>query len=107
MTNETLSSAFPETKKDLSQLKNTASDALNDLGSTAAAHASTAKNQLQDLSGHFQAEGGEQLERVQVKFDDLIHTARNYAAARPLACIGVALAVGLLFGLSRGNSSKE
>ncbi len=101
MSNDTLSSAFPATRQDVSRLKQTATDAVNDLSSTAAVHASRAKGQLRDLAGHVQEEGGEQLDQVRGKFSDLVSTARDFAVERPLACIGVALAVGFLFGFSR------
>jgi len=107
MTNETLSSSFPATARDVSNLKQTATDAVNDLGSTAAVHASKAKSQFRDLSGHFQEEGGEQLMQVRTKLEDVVASARNYAAARPLTCIGIALAVGLLVGLTRRGSRAD
>jgi ElaB/YqjD/DUF883 family membrane-anchored ribosome-binding protein len=97
MPNNTSSSAFPATRQTLSELKETAADAASDLASAASVHASKAKGHLQDLAGHLQEEGGEQIYAVKA--------AKDYASERPLACIGVALAVGFLFGLSRRSNS--
>src|SRR5476651_1451633 len=107
MTNETLASSFPATKRDISNLKQTATDAVNDLGSTAVTHASKAKGQLQDLSGHFQEEGSEQLAQARMRLEDVVASVRNYVAARPLTCLGISLGVGLLFGLSRRSSRND
>jgi len=106
MNDKTLRSTFPATQQDVSNLKQTATDAVNDLGSTASVHASKAKSQVKDLVSHFQEEGGEQLDQVKVKLLDVVNSARDYASERPLACIGVALAVGFLIGLSRRASSR-
>ena len=38
---------------------------------------------------------------LQGQFDDLTASTRDYISARPLAAVGVALAVGFLLGLSR------
>ena len=99
------SSPFPATRQTISELKDTATDAARDLASSASVHASRAKDQLKDLAGHFQEEGKGQLNEVQSKLADVIQSARDYATERPLACIGVALAVGFLFGLSRRSNS--
>ena len=101
MSNESLSSPFPATLQDVSHLKQTATDAASDLSSTASDHASKAKKQLKSLAGHFQEEGAEQLDQVRGKLSDVFDSAQEYASRRPLACIGVALAVGFLVGLSR------
>jgi ElaB/YqjD/DUF883 family membrane-anchored ribosome-binding protein len=106
MNNETLRSSFPATQQDVSNLKQTATDAVNDLGSTASVHASKARSQIKDLVGHFQDESGEHFNQAKGKLSDVVNSARNYASERPLACIGVALAVGFLFGLSRRASSR-
>jgi len=107
MPNETQSSSFPASQRDISNLKQTATDAVNDLGSTAATHASKAKGQLKELAGHVQEEGNENLDRVKASLSTVVDTAREYAAERPFACIGIALALGFLFGLSRrgGNAA--
>jgi ElaB/YqjD/DUF883 family membrane-anchored ribosome-binding protein len=99
MSNET--TTFPASKQDLSNLKQTATDAVNDLGSTAAVHASRAKGQFQDFAGHVQEEGGRQVDQAKEKLGDVVTSIRDYASARPLACIGMALAFGFLFGLTR------
>ena len=103
---ETLRSSFPATEQDVANLRQTATDAANDLGSTALVHASKAKSQVKDLVGHFQDEGGEQLDQVKGKLLDVVNSARDYASERPIVCIGVALAVGFLIGLSRRTSSR-
>jgi len=100
MINESLRSSFPATQQDVSSLKQTATDAVKDLASTASVHASKARSQVKDLVGHIQDEGGEQLHHAKVKLMDVVASARTYAAERPLACIGVALAVGFLIGRS-------
>ena len=104
MANESRTSSFPSTQKDISQLKQTATDAVNDLGSTALVHASKATGQLRDLAGHIQEEGGEQFDQVKGRLGDLVETARGYASERPLTCIGIAFAVGFLIGLTRSSS---
>ena len=101
MQNETLSSDFPATRKTISQLKDTATAAANDLASTASVHASKAKGQLKELAGHVQEEGAQKLNEVQGNLTDVISSARDYASARPFLCIGTALAVGFLFGISQ------
>ncbi len=101
MSNQSRSSSFPATQQDVSDLKQTATDAVNDLGSTALVHASKAKSQLKDLAAHAREEGSEQLNQVKGKFSDFVETAGNYASERPFVCIGAALAVGFLFGLTR------
>lgn len=104
MPDEPANPSFPATRQDLSNLKQTAVDAAKDLRSTAAVHAATARGQLQDLAGHAQEESGAHLDQVKVKFSDLLGSARDFAAERPLACIGTALAVGFLVGLGSRRS---
>ena len=101
MQNEPTSSTFPATRQTVSQLKDTAADAASDLASTASVHASKAKDQLKHLAGHLHEEGSQEISVVRSKLTDVIHSVRDYATERPLACIGVAVAVGFLFGLSR------
>lgn len=101
-----ISSAFPASRQDVSHLKQTAIDAANDLGSTAAVHASKAQSQFKDLAGHVQEEGSQQLTQVKGRLSDLVDSARDYAIERPLTCIGTALAIGFLIGLSRSGRSK-
>jgi hypothetical protein len=43
-------SSFPETRRDVGNLKNTAVEAAKDLASTATTHANKAKGQVQDLA---------------------------------------------------------
>ena len=101
MKNETLRASFPATQQDISNLKQTATDAVNDLGNTASVHASKARSQVKDLVGHFQDEGGEQVDQAKGKLLDVVYSARAYASERPFVCIGVALAAGFFVGLSR------
>jgi ElaB/YqjD/DUF883 family membrane-anchored ribosome-binding protein len=82
MPNDNISSSFPETRRDVGQLKQTAVDAAKDLASTASTHVNKARGQVQDLAS----------------------AAREYVLARPLTCLGVALAAGILFGLTRRGS---
>jgi ElaB/YqjD/DUF883 family membrane-anchored ribosome-binding protein len=104
MPNDSTSSSFPSTRQDISNLKQTATDAVNDLGSTAAVHVSKAKGQLKELAGHAQEEGSDQLDQVKGRFTDVLESAKAYASEKPLACIGIALGVGFLLGLSRRSS---
>jgi ElaB/YqjD/DUF883 family membrane-anchored ribosome-binding protein len=101
MSNQLRTNPFPATQEDISKLKQTATDAMNDLGSTAAVHASKAKAQVKDLAGHIQEESGEHLDQIKGKLSDLVFLARDFVAERPLTCIGAALAIGFLFGISR------
>jgi len=96
--NNDISESFPQTRQDLSNLKKTAVDAAKDIGSTASVHAKTAQGHLQDLASHAQEEGGQQLDQVKVTLNDLGEKLRDYAASRPFASIGVALAIGFLLG---------
>jgi len=107
MSNETRSTSFPATQQDVSRLKQTATDAVNDLSSTVSVHAAKAKSQLNELAGHVREESGEQIDQVKGKLSDLINLARDYASERPLTCIGFALAFGFLIGLTRRGSSRE
>jgi ElaB/YqjD/DUF883 family membrane-anchored ribosome-binding protein len=99
MANESRISSFPATRQDVAQLKQTAIDAASDLTSTAHAHANKAKGQLRDLAGHVQEEGTGQLEQLKNWVGDLGNITRNYVAAKPLRCVGIAFAVGVLFGV--------
>ncbi len=101
MSNESRISSFPATRQDVAQLKQTAIDAASDLTSTAAVHATKAKGQLKDLAGHVQEEGTDQVEQLKTRVVDLVASARDYASARPLLCIGIAVAVGFIIGASR------
>jgi len=107
MSNEIPTSSFPASRQDVTDLKQTARDAAKDLTSTASVHASKASGQLEKLAGHVQEEGKEQLDQVRAHLSDVFDSARDYASERPLVCIGVALAVGFLIGLSRRGGSRE
>jgi len=101
MPNDNLSSAFPETRRDVSKLKDTAVDAAKDLASTASTHVNKARGQVQDLASHAQSEARDHVGQLQGRAGDLLETARDYVLARPLTCLGTALAVGFLLGASR------
>jgi ElaB/YqjD/DUF883 family membrane-anchored ribosome-binding protein len=98
---DTASTHLGRAKDDVSNLKDTAVDAAQDLKSTASGHVQKAKQQLGDLATHAREEGGAQLEQVKGQFADVVSAAREYVSTRPLGSIGVALAVGFLFGLTR------
>ena len=97
-------SSFPETRRDVGNLKSTAVEAAKDLASTATTHVNKAKGQVQDLASHAQSEASDQLGQLQGQANDLVAAARDYVMARPLTCLGVALAFGFIFGLSRRAS---
>ena len=94
--NET-TAPFPQTRQDLSNLKNTAVEAAKDIGSTASVHANKAKDNLKSIAESAQIEGAEHIDQAKSALNDLGKAAGDYVAARPLASIGVALAVGFLF----------
>ena len=98
---DTAATHLDKAKGHVSELRSTAVEAAKDLKSTAAGHVDKAKGQLRDLASHAQEEGGEQLKQARGQLDDLTSSTRAYISARPLAAVGVALAVGFLFGLSR------
>lgn len=98
---DTAATHIDKAKGHVSELKTTAVEAAKDLTSTAAGHVEKAKGQLRDLASHAQSEGTEQIKVVRGQLDDLTESARSYISARPLAAVGVALAVGFLFGLTR------
>jgi ElaB/YqjD/DUF883 family membrane-anchored ribosome-binding protein len=102
MPNDT--SSFPETRRDVDNLKQTAVDAAKDLTSTASAHVSKARGQVHDLAEHAQSEAYDQVGQVKGQISDLAQAARDYVLARPLTSLGTALAIGFLFGLSRRGS---
>ena len=102
MPNESrISSSFPASRQDVAQLKQTAIDAASDLTSTASVHADKAKSHLKDLAGHVQEEGSDQLDQLRARASDIVAIARDFAVERPLLCVGVALAVGFIFGATR------
>jgi ElaB/YqjD/DUF883 family membrane-anchored ribosome-binding protein len=99
-----ISDTFPQTRNDVNNLKKTATDAAKDLASTATTHLNKARGQAQDLASHAQSEAYDQVGELQGKLGDLAGVARDYVLARPLTCLGTALAIGFLFGLSRRRS---
>jgi ElaB/YqjD/DUF883 family membrane-anchored ribosome-binding protein len=99
-----ISDSFPQTRNDVNNLKQTATDAAKDLASTASTHLKKARGQAQDLASHAQSEAQDQAGELQGKLGELAGTARDYVLARPLTCLGTALFVGFLFGLSRRGS---
>jgi ElaB/YqjD/DUF883 family membrane-anchored ribosome-binding protein len=99
--------AFPTSRQDLANLKQTAFDAAADLSSTASVHAGKARSQLNELAGHVREEGRDQLSLVKGSLEDVICSARDYVSARPLAALGIALGIGFLIGLSRRRGSSN
>ena len=99
-----ITNAFPQTRSDVNNLKETAKDAAKDLASTASTHVNKARGQVQDLAAHAQSEAADQVGQVRDKVAELADTARDYVLARPLTCLAVALAVGFVFGASRRGS---
>jgi ElaB/YqjD/DUF883 family membrane-anchored ribosome-binding protein len=98
---ETAATHIDKAKGHVAELKTTAVEAAKDLKSTATVHAEKAKGQLRELASHAQTEGVQQLNQVRGQLDDVADSARAYISARPLAAVGVAVAVGFLIGLSR------
>jgi ElaB/YqjD/DUF883 family membrane-anchored ribosome-binding protein len=107
MTNEINEPPFPQTRQDLSNLKQTAVDAAKDLGSTATTHAKRAQSHLEDLAVHAQEEGAQQVDQAKVRLADVGGKVLDYVTANPLASIGVALAIGFLVGVSRRGSRSN
>lgn len=105
MPNETISSSFPASQQDVNNLKQTATDAAKDLSTTASGHVAKAGRQLKDLAGHAQEETAQNLDQVKVSLANVLESARDYAAERPFACIGAALALGLFIGFTRRRSN--
>jgi ElaB/YqjD/DUF883 family membrane-anchored ribosome-binding protein len=101
MANQPSLSSFPATQQDISQLKQTATDAVSDLGNTSVFYAGRMKGQIKNLAGDFQREGSEQLGQAKGQLTSVLSSVRDYAVARPLACIGVALCIGIVIGMSR------
>jgi ElaB/YqjD/DUF883 family membrane-anchored ribosome-binding protein len=100
MSKEPRDSSPSLTQEDVSRLRQTATDAVNDMDFTGAARASEAKSPLKELVQHFQGEGSE-------KFQGILNTSRDFISKRPLFCVGAALAVGILIGLSRRDRSRN
>jgi ElaB/YqjD/DUF883 family membrane-anchored ribosome-binding protein len=98
---DTAATHLDKAKSQVGDLKTTAVDAANDLKSTAGGHVEKAKGQLRDLATHAKSEGAEHLNQVRGQFEDVADSARAYISARPLASVGVAVALGFLIGLTR------
>lgn len=107
MLNGTLKPLFPATQKDVTRLRQSATDAVSDLSGTAYTHANKVSGQLRDLADHIQAEGTTHLKRARGKFLDVTKTGRDLAFEHPLACIGAALAIGFIIGWSRSRRSAR
>jgi ElaB/YqjD/DUF883 family membrane-anchored ribosome-binding protein len=103
--NET-TTPFPQTRQDLSNLKSTAVDAAKDIGSTAAVHADKVKGNLKSIAESAQIETGEHIDQAKSALNDLGKAAGDYVASRPLASIGIALAVGFLFAKITSSRSS-
>jgi len=107
MSNQSSTTPFPATQEDVARLKQTAIDAVNDLGSTAIVHVSKARSQFRDLAGHFREEGDEQLDQVRGKLGNLVGLGRAFVSENPLICISAALTLGFLIGLTRRRHSTD
>jgi ElaB/YqjD/DUF883 family membrane-anchored ribosome-binding protein len=103
----TLTPLFPATQKDVSRLRQSATDAVNDFSTSAITHANKVGGQLVDLADHLQSEGRTNLDRAKGKALDYVRTGRDLVREHPLATIGIALAVGLFIGWSRSRRSAE
>ena len=100
------STPFPQTRQDLSNLKSTAVDAAKDIGSTASVHANKVKDNLKDIAASAQIESSEHLDQAKSALNDFNKAAGDYIAARPLASVGVALAIGFLFAKITSSRSS-
>jgi len=103
--NET-TTPFPQTRQDLSKLKDTAVDAAKDIGSTAAVHADKVKGNLKSITESAQIEAGEHIDQAKNALNDLGKAAGDYVSSRPLASIGLAFAVGFLFAKITSSRSR-
>ena len=106
MSNQSSGSSFPSTQRDISNLKQTATDAASDISNSVTDAASKAKGQLKNLAGHIQDEGGDQIDHAKGQLAEVIRAAGTYVSDRPLACVGIALAIGFLLGLARRTTSR-
>jgi ElaB/YqjD/DUF883 family membrane-anchored ribosome-binding protein len=98
---DTAATHLDKAKGQVENLKSTAVDAAKDLRSTAAGHLEKARGQVRELGTHAKAEGAEHLHQVRGQVEDLTDAARTYISARPLAAVGVALAIGFILGARR------
>jgi len=104
MPNENSDSSFPLTQRDISHLTQTATRADSLIMSPAIKHASRVRDRLIELTGHAQDAVVQQLNEAKGRLFDVSNIARDYASKRPFACLGVALAVGFLVGLTRRST---
>ena len=98
---------FPASQKDVSRLRQSATDAVNDFSSSAVTHANKLGGQLVDLTDHLQLEGRTNLHRAKGKVLDFARTGREVVREHPLACAGIVLAVGIFIGWSRRRAVKR
>jgi ElaB/YqjD/DUF883 family membrane-anchored ribosome-binding protein len=98
---DTAATHLDKAKGHVENLKSTAVDAAKDLRSTAAGHLEKARGQVRELATHAKEEGSDQVTRVRGQLEDVTDSARAYISARPLAAVGIALAVGFIIGASR------
>ncbi len=107
MPREIPSASFPATQRDVSRLRQSATDAVNDFSSTVASHANKVSGQFRDLAHHMRQEGRSNIHRVRVKLADLAQGTRDFARERPFLCLGAALALGVMIGLSRRRPRRD
>ena len=102
-----LTPLFPATQKDVSRLRQSATDAVNDFSTSAVTHANKVGGQLVDLADHLQSEGRTNLDRAKGKALGYVRSGRELISEYPLATIGIVLAVGIFIGWSRSRRSAE
>ncbi len=107
MTKGIMSPFFPASQKDVSRLRQSATDAVNDFSTSAMTHANKVGGQLVDLADHLQTEGRTHLHRATGKVANIARGGRELVREHPLACVGVALAIGILVGWSRRRSPSR
>ncbi len=98
---DTAATHLDKAKGHVENLKSTAVDAAKDLKSTAAGHLEKARGQVRELASHAKDEGTEHLQQVRGQLEDVTDSARAFISARPLAAVGVALAIGFVIGAAR------
>jgi ElaB/YqjD/DUF883 family membrane-anchored ribosome-binding protein len=98
---DTAATHLDKAKDHVENLKSTAVEAAKDLRSTAAGHVDKARGQFRELASHAQAEGAQHLKKVRGQLEDVTDSARDYISARPLAAVGIALAIGFIIGATR------
>jgi len=101
MFNKTPATSISATQQDISRLKQIAADAASDLENVASLYVDKIQSQAKRLTDDVQREGTRQVLDMKGRLCDAVNLTRDFAVGRPLVCIGVALAVGVLIGLSR------